>query len=143
MIWIHRYPCMALLSFQFGIDVLIGHRIIYRILPILHHHFFQTYVKWNIPDKWTIFEGTTHSSHSVVGGTELLNPIFSIWQQIASIFLQYIPLYMLFQVYWVAVPLDYTGVLQTSRWQFIITDQFEMKWIFFIDHHIFHIYIIF
>ena len=57
MIWVRKYPRMSQLSAQFGIPVTCVHRIIHKIIPIMHVYLVRNYIKWHSHDYWRSLAG--------------------------------------------------------------------------------------
>ena len=58
MIWLRKYPRMIELSNQFGISVSCVHKIIHRLLPVLHHYLVPKYIRWHSMQHWRRLRGT-------------------------------------------------------------------------------------
>ena len=67
LVWLRRYPTLSHISMQFGIPVSCTHRIVHKILPILHAAIVNKYIKWPSPQKWTRLAGTIPEWPHVVG----------------------------------------------------------------------------
>ena len=52
LIWIRRYPTMHHLSVHFNIPVSSVHRIIHKILPMLHVYLVPKYIRWHSDRTW-------------------------------------------------------------------------------------------
>ena len=51
-IWLRRYPTMHHLSMHFDIPVTCVHRILHKIIPILHAIYVPKYICWHSHAKW-------------------------------------------------------------------------------------------
>ena len=58
MIWLRRYPSMNHLAAQFRISVGCVHKVIHRIIPILHSYLVPKYIKWHSMNHWRRLRGT-------------------------------------------------------------------------------------
>ena len=58
MIWLRHYPTMASIASQFGISVSCIHKIIHRLLPILHNYVVPKYIRWHSMQHWRRLRGT-------------------------------------------------------------------------------------
>ena len=57
MIWLRKYPTMTYLSTHFGISVGCVHKIIHRLLPILHSYVVPRFIKWHSMNHWRRLSG--------------------------------------------------------------------------------------
>ena len=57
MFWLHRYPTMHHLSMHFEIPVSVVHRIIHKIIPMMHVALVKNYIVWHSDNYWTSLAG--------------------------------------------------------------------------------------
>ena len=67
MMWIRRYPTMNHLASTFGIPVSCAHRIINRIIRLLHVYAVPKYIKWHTANQWQSLCGFVDHWPRVVG----------------------------------------------------------------------------
>ena len=58
VIWQCKYPTLSVLATHFGIPLSCVHRIIHKILPILHVTTVHKYIKWHSEQEWMKLAGT-------------------------------------------------------------------------------------
>ena len=66
MIWLCRYITFQHLANHFGISVTSVHRIIHKILPVLHSYIVPKYIKWHNMNDWRKLRGTFPTWPNVV-----------------------------------------------------------------------------
>ena len=67
VIWLRRYPTICDLASKFSIPSSTAHRIIHRILPMLHVVTVPKYIIWHSPNEWNALAGTNNQWPQVVG----------------------------------------------------------------------------
>ena len=58
IIWLRRYPTIQHISEKFQVPVSSVHRILHRILPLLHVYLVPRYIKWHNFEHWRNLTGT-------------------------------------------------------------------------------------
>ena len=58
IIWLRRYPTMQHLAMHFGIPVSCVHKIIHRVLKLLHGYLVPKYIAWHSMAEWRNMAGT-------------------------------------------------------------------------------------
>ena len=58
LIWLRRYPTLDHLGMHFGIPVTCVHRIIHKMIPILHASTVHKYIQWHSNQEWLNLAGT-------------------------------------------------------------------------------------
>ena len=66
-IWLRRYPTMHHLAMHFGISVSCVHRIIHRIIPMMHVCVVRKFIKWPTHQEWQNLAGFYQQWPRVVG----------------------------------------------------------------------------
>ena len=67
VIWLRRYPTICHLASKFSIPSSTAHRVIHRILPMIHVVIVPKYVKWHSAREWNALAGTIAQWPQVVG----------------------------------------------------------------------------
>ena len=67
VIWLRRYPTMQHLAMHFGAPVSCVHRIIHKILPMLHVVLVPKYIQWPSIQRWQSLAGSIPEWPQVVG----------------------------------------------------------------------------
>ena len=67
LIWLRRYPTMHHLSMHFSIPVNTVHRILHKMIPLLHSYLVPRYIKWHSMQYWRALTGTFVFWPRVVG----------------------------------------------------------------------------
>ena len=57
-IWLRVYPSMQNLRFLFGIPVSCVHKILHKVLKLLHAYMVPKYIKWHSMQGWRNLAGT-------------------------------------------------------------------------------------
>ena len=57
MIWLRRYPTLYHLAATFQIGKSSVHRIVHKILPLLHVYIVPKYITWHTNNKWLSLAG--------------------------------------------------------------------------------------
>ena len=66
LIFLRRYPTLQHLAVSFGIGVSSVHRVIHKIIPLLHVSLVPTYIKWHTMNEWRNLVGSFPSWPRVV-----------------------------------------------------------------------------
>ena len=67
MIWLRKYPTFSELANKFGIPITSVHRIIHKLLPIIHVVTVPKYIKWHSAREWNDLTGSIEEWPNVVG----------------------------------------------------------------------------
>ena len=67
LIWLRRYPTMNHLAMHFDIPVSTVHRILHKMIPLLHAYLVPKYIKWHSMEYWRSLQGTFSFWPRVVG----------------------------------------------------------------------------
>ena len=67
LMWLRRYPTMHHLSSDFGVSVACVHRVIHKIVPLLHVFIVPRYIVWHTDRKWNSLAGELPQWPRVVG----------------------------------------------------------------------------
>ena len=56
-IWLRKYPTMDFLASNFGVSVSCVHRIIHKIIPIMHVCLVKKFIRWPSARQWNQMAG--------------------------------------------------------------------------------------